>query len=128
MMISKLWVVVLVGACAVEEPSTTITDQSVTVASTSKNGGTVTTIKVNGKFATALLVDTDINGSIGASRDSVANTSALDFSYAFPKPTDPNIAVLIEGAGEIPNSALTSTTTTMHLNVTTSFPVNLCEI
>jgi len=106
--LSKLWFVVLIAGCAVEESSTSTTDQSVTTSPLA-NGGSVTRIKVNGNAATAFFVDTDLNGGIDVSRDNVAHTSAMDFSWAFPSPADPNIAVLIQGAGEIPNSALTST-------------------
>ncbi len=46
------------------------------------NDATVTKIKVNGQFANVLLVDTNTNGGLTASKDQIANTSALNFSYA----------------------------------------------
>jgi hypothetical protein len=77
------------------------------------NGATVTTIRVNGLSADMFLIDnaTGTNGFLNASRDEIANTSALDFSYVTPEP-DPNFVVLIQGAGPIPNSAFTITANT----------------
>jgi len=96
------------------------------------NSATVTNIKVNGQFAEMLLLDTNTNGFLAASKDEVANTSALDFSYAFIDPANPDQAILIAGAGEIPNSAFTITTTarvtTAHLAMTTTFPIIRCVL
>lgn len=60
--------------------------------------------------------------------DEITNTSAMDFSYAFPHPIDPDLVILLQGAGEIPNSALTITTTAAHLAVTTPFPILRCVV
>src|SRR6266852_2922819 len=54
---------------------------------------TVTNIKVNGQFAEMLLLDANTNGFLAASKDEVANTSALDFSYAFIDPANPDQAI-----------------------------------
>jgi len=92
------------------------------------NGATVTRIKVNGQFSSTLLSSGDVHGSLLASRDRVANTSALDFTSVEPTTTE-NVYLVIQGAGAIPNSALTMTTTSVHLAVTsTSFPVFECLI
>jgi hypothetical protein len=86
------------------------------------NGGQVTKINVNGQFADTFLIDPDsfTNGSLDASKDQVTNTSALDFTYGTVLPTNPDEIILIQGAGAIPNSAFTITSTTAHLAVTVS--------
>ena len=94
----------------------------------SAQGGTVTRIRVNGLGADVLLSDGNTNGYLLASRDQLTNTSALDFSYAFPHETDPDLVVLLSGAGAIPNSAFTTSQTTAHLSVTTTFPITRCVI
>lgn len=93
------------------------------------NGATKTKIRVNGLFTWANLVDdtTGTNGFLNTSKDEITNTSAMDFAYATPT-LDPNIVILIQGAGEISNSALTITPTSAHLVVATPFPVNRCEV
>jgi hypothetical protein len=93
------------------------------------NGATVTKIRVNGLSADMFLIDnaTGTNGFLNASRDEIANTSALDFSYVTPEP-DPNFVVLIQGAGAIPNSSFTITANTARLVLTTPFPVNRCRV
>ena len=114
------------GACSSE--STSSSDEAATVAA--RRGSTqVTRIRVNGESSDAILNDptNGTNGFVNASRDQVANTSALDFSYVTPT-SDPDIVTLVQGAGEIPNSAYTTTNTTAHLNVVTPFPVIRCDI
>jgi hypothetical protein len=93
------------------------------------NGAMVTRIRVNGRSADMFLIDnaTGTNGFLNASRDELAKTSALDFSYVTPEP-DPNFVVLIQGAGAIPNSAFTITANTARLVLTTPFPVNRCRV
>src|SRR5262249_58049418 len=102
------------------------------VTTQDSNGAETTKITVNGRAAETFLNDPDFNtnGGLTASKDQVANTSALDFSYAFTDPTNPDQVILIQGAGEIPNSAFTITSTTAHLVVTTtsSFLVIRCVI
>jgi hypothetical protein len=92
------------------------------------NGAKVTKIRVNGRFAFAFLNDGDTNGFLSATKDQITNTSALDFSYAFPDPTNPDFVILIQGAGEIPNSAFTVTSDSAHLAVTTPFEVTRCDV
>lgn len=96
------------------------------------NGATVTKITVNGQFAATFLVDTDTNGALNASKNQVENTSGLDFSYATPDPMNPDLVIVIQGAGAIPNSAFTITSTTAHLAVTVtnspSFLINRCVL
>ena len=96
---------------------------------TSLNGATVTRIRVNGLSADMFLTDnaTGTNGFLNASRDEIANTSALDFSYVTPEP-DPNFVVVIQGAGAIPNSSFTITANTARLVLTTPFPINRCRV
>jgi hypothetical protein len=98
------------------------------------NGATVTKIKVNGQFAEVFLVDPNTNsdGGLVASKDQVVNTSGLDFTYGLDDPTNPEQVILILGAGAIPNSAFTITSTTAHLAVTvtnsTSYLLISCVI
>lgn len=90
-----------------------------------------TKIYVNGLFAEMLLVDaaTSTNGFLAVSKDSVENTTAIYFSYASPDPSDPDhVAILIQGAGLIPNNAFAITSTTAHVAITTPFAVNRCAI
>lgn len=123
MKIAKLCAVMsVVGACS-NEPGMRVSE------TTQHVGGTTTTIRVNGLSADALLnAAGDVNGLLTASRDDLTNTSALDFAYAFPHPTNPDIFVFIQGAGAIPNSGLTISSTSAHLAVTTSFEVTRCEL
>jgi hypothetical protein len=94
------------------------------------NGATKTKIPVNGMLAVTFLVDTGTDGILVASRDNIANTTALDFSYAFPDPTNPDQMILIQGAGTIPNSSFQITATTARLVVTTpsDFLLNRCIV
>jgi hypothetical protein len=91
--------------------------------------GSVTRIPVNGEGAFVNLYDpnTGAQGFAWPTRDQITNTAALDFSYVTPT-SDPNIVTLFQGAGEIPNSAFTTTFTTARLIVTTPFPVLRCEV
>src|SRR5881394_2415284 len=87
-------------------------------------------IRVNGASATVLLFDTDgTNGFLTVTQDQIANTSALDFSYATPDPSDPDFANLYQGAGEIPNAAYTLSASAAHLALTTPPPfVTHCRV
>lgn len=87
-----------------------------------------TTLRINGRFATLILADGDTNGFLSASKDSIDNTSALDFSYGRRNPSDPNQAILVSGVGQIPNSSFTVDDTTGHLELTTAFPVTECLV
>ena len=80
------------------------------------NGAKKTTILVKGDSVFVILFDgtTSSNGFLNASQDLITNTSAMDFAYA-TQTSDPNISILIQGAGAIPNSAFTTTATTAHL-------------
>jgi len=94
------------------------------------NGAKKTTILVQGRSVFVILFDstTDTNGFLNASQDLITNTSALDFAYAFQHPTDPDLSILIQGAGKIPNSAFTTTATTANLQLTTPFPTTRCVV
>jgi hypothetical protein len=96
------------------------------------NGSTKTTIKVNGLSVNVLLSTGnaigDTNGFLAASKDQIANTSALDFSYAFQDPANPDLAILFQGAGAIQNSDFTVTSDSAHLAVTTPFEVTRCVV
>lgn len=121
-------VVLLTTGCSIEttaDEGTGSTEQAV------KKQKTVTVIKVNGKSATAMLLDAQgTNGFLAATEDQIEHTVALDFSWATPDPMNPDLAVLYQGAGEIPLSAFTQTATSAHLDLTTaaSFPINRCVI
>ena len=125
----RMWkssILVLVAACSTDVETST-ESRAIEAAASS----TTTRIKVNGEFATMMLVDeaTFANGFLTASKDQIANTSALDFAYAiFDEATNPDLVILIAGAGEIPNSAFTVGSTTAHLQVTTPFEVTRCEV
>jgi hypothetical protein len=97
-------------------------------ATQAPNGVKVTKIKVNGRFAYALLNDGETKGFLNASKDEITNTSALDFAYAYPNPANSDFVVLVQGAGEIPNSAFTITATSAGLSVTTPFPIIRCDV
>lgn len=123
---SMRWAVALVcaSACAFDEaepePGTETTAQAV---------AGVTTIHVNGRFAFVLLNEGDeTNGALTASKDQLANTSALDFAYVEPHPTDPNVLVFIQGAGQIPNNAFSINGQAAALHFTTTFPISRCEV
>jgi hypothetical protein len=55
-------------------------------------GATVTKIKVNGRSADMFLIDSDTgtNGFPNASKDQIADSSSLDFSYVTPD-VDPDL-------------------------------------
>jgi hypothetical protein len=91
-------------------------------------GKAITKITANGFSTFVLLGDGSTNGFLNASRDRLTNTSALDFSYASLDESNPDLVILVQGAGEIPNSALTITATAAQLRVTTPFPVIRCEV
>src|SRR6478752_4276849 len=92
-------IILLVGACADPSEQTGTTAQAVT---------NVTRIKIRGDFAETFLNDpAGFNGGVTASRDLVAGTTSIDFNYASVSPTDPNVAILITGAGQIPNNSFT---------------------
>ncbi len=123
----KLWLaLILTGSigCSTTELATDSNDQAV--------GRSVNTtmIRVNGESADTFLVDpaTSTNGFLNASRDEIANTSSLDFSYATPDPSNPDLVTLVQGAGEIPNGAFTTSLTSARLSVTTPFAVNHCTV
>jgi hypothetical protein len=94
------------------------------------NQPTVTKIKVNGFSCDTFLFDgdTNTNGFLNVGRDEIANTTAIDFSYLTPDPNDPEIVILIQGAGEIPNNTFTISLTEAHLAVTTPFPSHYCVV
>jgi len=117
-------VVVLVAACSLEEPGPELD------AEASQLGiNAVTRIHVNGRFAFVLLNEGDeTNGSLTASKDQLANTSGLDFGYVEPHPTDPDILVFIQGAGQIPNGSFSIDGQAAALHVTTTFPISRCEV
>ncbi|MBL0219681.1 MAG: hypothetical protein IPQ07_38175 [Myxococcales bacterium] len=123
--ISTVLLVLLMG-CSVESPP-----ESTSTEAVARKNKTVTSIIVNGRSAyAALLDDQGTNGFLAATRDQVANTSGLDFSWATPDPTNPDLAILYQGAGEIPNAAFTQNGTTATLNLTTpaDYPINRCVI
>ena len=126
---SKLLMVSLLAACSTEVDTTEERQALESAAAAAQT--TTTRIRVNGQFATMMLIDnaTFANGFLTASKDSVANTSALDFAYAiFDEATNPDLVILISGAGPIPNSAFTVSSTDAHLQVTTPFEVTRCEV
>ena len=96
----------------------------------SPNGTTNTKIRMNGLSSDTFLfdADTNTNGFLNVGRDEIAGTTQLDFSYATPDTVNLEIVYLIQGSGEIPNSAFTINSTTAHLTVTTPFPSHSCVV
>ncbi|CAN5853893.1 hypothetical protein BH11MYX3_BH11MYX3_10510 [soil metagenome] len=110
---------------AAQDPDTGTRQQAIT------QSGTKTTIYVNGRSASVNLVDdAGTNGFLTVTQDLVTNTTALDFSYATPDATDPDLAILYQGAGAIPNSAFTLGTSSAHLALTTpaGYAINRCLV
>ncbi|HSO34352.1 MAG TPA: hypothetical protein VLT33_17570 [Labilithrix sp.] len=102
-----------------------------TAQAASGNSPKTTKIKVNGRSAFTFLVDDlGTNGFLTVTQDQIANTFALDFSYASPDPTNPDFFILFQGAGPIPNAAVTYSGTSTHLALTTppSYEINRCVI
>lgn len=89
---------------------------------------TITKIRVHGLSTLTFLVDGDTMGFLNVGRDEIANTTTIDFSYATPDPDDPEIVILVQGSGEIPNSTFTISLTEAHLAVTTPFPSHRCVV
>jgi hypothetical protein len=112
--------IVVLGACAPEQLETGTVRAAI-------GGGTSTHIKVNGKAVDVGLNATNMNGFLNASKDQIADTSALDFGYAVHDP-NPDIQTFVNGSGSIPNSALTIGASSATLNVTTTFPINQCVV
>lgn len=113
---------------AVTDETSTSQDEEIIAK---KKSSTVTQIVVNGRSATAALLDAQgTNGFLAATEDQVANTFALDFSWATPDPNNPLLAILYQGAGAIPAGALTFTNTSVHLALTTpaDYSVIRCEV
>jgi len=123
--ISKLLPVLLLVGC-LDEVATNDTQQPSITTDYNKQR-MVTTIRVNGRSADVLLVN-GATGFLNASRDQIANTSALDFSYASPDPANPDFVILFQGAGAIPNSAFVLTQSGARLQVTTPFEVTRCVV
>lgn len=94
------------------------------------NGDRVTKMRTSGRSTFTLLVDdaTQTNGFLNVARDTIAGTASMDFAWATPSPSNPDIVILVQGAGEIPGSAFTVERTTARLNVVTPFPTIRCEV
>lgn len=115
---------VVLSACTAEST----TSEDVEVVAKKKPQQTVTKIRENGQSVDTLLNDlsTGTLGVLHVARDEINNTTAIDFSYATPT-SDPDFVTIVQGAGEIPNSAYTQTDTTAHLQLA-AFPVTVCTV
>lgn len=120
----KLGVLIVLAACHGS------TELGSTIESELKKNATVTRIRVNGlsTFVNLIEPDSGTSGFLTASKDQIANTSALDFAYATPSATDPDIIILTQGAGAIPNEAFVASSTSAQLTLTTPFPTTRCEV
>lgn len=121
-----LLLVVVLAACSSEA----VVDDGESAEVVARRDVTTTKIRVNGESSDAILDDpnTGTSGFVNVGRDNVAGTTSLDFSYATPTP-DPDIITLVQGAGEIPNDAYTTSSTTANLTLeSTPFPVIHCEV
>ena len=107
---------VLSVACSTSTPtSTSSTEQAV-----KKHQNNVTRIIVNGQSASVPLLDSaGTNGFLTVTRDQVANTTGLDFSWATPDATNADLMILFQGAGQIPNSSFTQNASSAQLSLTT---------
>ena len=100
-------------------------------AQATKKHQNVTRIIVNGRSAYVGLLDSDgTNGFLTVTQDQLANTVGLDFSYATPDAVNPDLAILFQGSGQIPNSSFTESASSAQLSVTTpaDYPINRCVI
>ncbi len=120
---------IVLAACTSTEPTTSEKVGGLE-AEASERRQNVTRIRVNGQASDVFLFDpnTGAQGGLNVSRDEITNTTAIDFSYASPT-SDPDIIILTQGAGEIPNSAYTQTDTGARLLLAaTPFPVQVCTV
>lgn len=96
------------------------------------NSTRVTKFRVDGLSAQAFLYDenTGLGGFIFVAEDQINKTVSVDFSFVVPHPTDPDLVYDFQGAGQVPITSVTFTSTSAHLSVTTpeSFPVYRCEL
>jgi len=100
-------------------------------AQAAKKHQNVTRIIVNGRSATVFLLDSaGTNGFLTVTQDQIANTVGLDFSYATPDAVNPDLMILFQGSGQIPNSSFTESASSAQLSVTTpaDYPINRCVI
>lgn len=95
-----------------------------------RNGDQVTRTRINGRMAFTVLTDeaTQTNGFLSLSKDEVTGVASMDFAWATPSAADPDIVILVQGAGEIPGDAVTIERTAARLNVVTPFPTVRCEV
>ena len=105
-----------------------LTPSAAEASNATKQGPTNTKIRVHGLSTLTFLNDGDTNGFLNVGRDEIANTTAIDFSYATPDPYDPETVILVQGAGEIPNSTFSINLTEARLAVTTPFPSHRCVV
>lgn len=132
----KLGLTMLLAGCALEAGEATDGDSEALTSTTASavertpaaHGGSVTRIRVNGRSSDVLLSADGAAGYLFAGRDLITNTTAVDFSYASPDPTNPNRVVLVQGAGAVPNSAYTLTSSGARLIATTTFPITRCVV
>jgi hypothetical protein len=94
------------------------------------SGNQVTRTRTNGRMAFAILTDeaTQTHGFLSLSRDDVTGAASMDFAWATPSASEPDIVILIQGAGEIPGHAVTVERTAARLNVVTPFPTVRCTV
>lgn len=93
-------------------------------------GERVTHIRSSGRSAFANLFDpaTQSNGFLFVMRDTVGDSTALDFSWVTPVPADPRHVVLFQGSGVIPNEAFAIDRTGARLAVVTPFETLRCVV
>lgn len=93
-------------------------------------GDRITKTRTNGHSAFAVLADeaTQTNGFLSLARDAVTGAASMDFAWATPSTSDPDLVILVQGAGEIPGDAVTFGRTEARLNLVTPFPTVRCEV
>jgi hypothetical protein len=74
--------------------------------------------------------ETGEQGFLNVGVDLDTKAVGLDFGYSFPDATNPDLLIIYQGAGEIPNDAFTVTRESAHLRVTTpaSFMLQKCIV
>lgn len=104
--------------------------QGEAVAVVASDGDQVTKTRTRGPMAFAVLTDeaTQTNGFLSLSKDAVSGAASMDFAWVTPSTSNPDIVILVQGAGEIPGDAVTFGRMAGRLNLVTPFPTVRCEV
>lgn len=114
-----LALLVLLTACSQEEEASSVVTSAI-------NGNQTTHIRIKGKASQVFLDSDTLKGFLNASKDDLSGTSSLDFSWVVPSSTNPDLFTFTQGAGTIPSGSFVASSSSATLNVTTTFPINVC--